>query len=80
RKEHHAYYPDGVAAASNASIGHDITDVDYAELGKPFGFYGRRVEALADLPGVLKEAYAATKEGRTAIVNVILDEGAPATR
>ena len=80
RKEHHAYYPDGVAAASNASVGHDITDVDYAELGKPFGFYGRRVEALADLPGVLKEAYAATQEGRTAIVNVILDEGAPATR
>ncbi|MFT5488239.1 MAG: acetolactate synthase-1/2/3 large subunit [Paracoccaceae bacterium] len=80
RKEHHAYYPDGVAAASNASVGHEITDVDYAELGKPFGFYGRRVEALADLPGVLKEAYAATQEGRTAIVNVILDEGAPATR
>ena len=80
RKEHHAYYPDGVAAASNASEGFNITDVDYAELGKPFGFYGRRVEALADLPGVLKEAYAATLEGRTAIVNVILDEGAPAKR
>lgn len=80
RKEHHAYYPDGVAAASNASVGHEITDLDYADLGQPFGFYGRRVEALADLPGALKEAYAATLEGRTAIVNVILDEGAPATR
>ena len=80
RKEHHAYYPDGVAAASNASVGHDITDLDYAELAQPFGFYGRRVETLADLPGVLKEAHAATLDGRTAIVNVILDEGAPSGR
>lgn len=80
RKEHHAYYPDGVAAASNASVGHEITDVDYAELGQPFGFFGRRVEALADLPGALKEAYAATQEGRTAIVNVIMDEGGMAKR
>lgn len=80
RKEHHAYYPDGVAAASNASVGHEITDVDYAELGQPFGFYGRRVEKLAELPDALKEAHAATLEGRTAIVNVMMDEGGIASR
>lgn len=33
---------------------------------------------LPDLPDALKEAYAATQEDRTAIVNVILDEGTPA--
>lgn len=80
RKEHHSYYPDGVAAAENASVGHDITDLDYAELAKPFDFYGRRVETLAELPGALKEAYAAIEEGRTAILNVILDDGPPAKR
>jgi len=80
RKEHHAYYPDGVAAEHNASVGHTITDVDYAELGAPFGFYGRRVEALADLPGAIKEAQAAVEGGRTAILNVVLDDGPPATR
>jgi len=80
RKEHHAYYPDGVAAEHKASVGHTITDVDYAELGAPFGFYGRRVEALADLPGAIKEAQAAVEDGRTAILNVVLDDGPSATR
>jgi acetolactate synthase-1/2/3 large subunit len=79
RKEHHSYYPEGVAAAANMSVGHEITELDYAELAKPFGFYGRRVEALVDLPDALNEAYAATLEGRSAIVNVILDEGGIAT-
>lgn len=80
RKEHHAYYPDGVAAASNASVGHEITDLDYADLAKPFGFFGRTVDVLADLPAVLKEAHQATLDGRTAIVNVIMDEGGIAKR
>ena len=80
RKEHHAYYPDGVAAADNASVGHTITDLDYADLAKPFDFYGRRVDTLAELPEALKEGLAATKEGRTAILNVILDDGPPAKR
>ena len=80
RKEHHAYYPDGVAAANNASVGHTITGLDYATLAEPFGFYGRRVEVLADLPGALKEAQAAVKEGRTAILNVVLDDGPPPRR
>ncbi len=80
RKEHHAYYPDGVAAADNASYGHTITDFDYAELAKPFGFYGRTVDRLADLPGVLAEARASVEGGKTAIVNVILDDGPSAGR
>lgn len=80
RKEHHAYYPDGVAAEHNASVGHTITDLDYAELAAPFGFYGRRVETLAELPDALREGLAALEEGRTAILNVILDDGPPAKR
>ncbi|MEC7489086.1 MAG: thiamine pyrophosphate-dependent enzyme [Pseudomonadota bacterium] len=75
RREHHAYYPDGVAAGNNASVGHDITDFNYAELGTPFGFYGSRVEKLSELPDALAEGAAAIADGRTAILNVILDDG-----
>ena len=74
RKEHHAYYPDGIAAEHNSSVGHTITNLDYAELGAPFGFFGRRVEKLADLSGAIREAQEAVEGGRTAILNVVLDD------
>ena len=80
RKEHHAYYPEGVAALANESVGHPVTELNYAELGAPFGFHGARVATLADLPGALAEARAAVEGGRTAIVNVVLDDGLPAAR
>ena len=75
RKEHHAYYPDGVAAEHNASVGHTITELDYAELGAPFGFHGCRIDKLADLPDAIKEAQEVVEGGRTAILNVVLDDG-----
>ena len=80
RKEHHAYYPEGVAASANESVGHPVTELDYAELGAPFGFHGAYVDTLADLPGALSEARAAVEGGRTAIVNVVLDDGLSAAR
>ena len=76
RKEHHAFYPDGIAAGQNASHGHPITDLDYAELARPFGFHGQRVERQDELASALEDANAAVAEGRTAIVNVILDDEA----
>lgn len=80
RKEHQAYYPDGVAAAKNLYYGHTVTDFDYAELAKPFGFHGRTVERLEDLPGAFAEGLEAIRSGRTSILNVILEDGPPATR
>ena len=74
RKEHHAFYPDGVAAAANSSHGHRITEFDYAELARPFGFYGRRIEKTAELAPALEEGLAAVEEGRTSLLNVVLDE------
>ncbi|PPR10673.1 MAG: Benzoylformate decarboxylase [Alphaproteobacteria bacterium MarineAlpha11_Bin1] len=76
RKEHHTYYPDGVAAEHNTSVGHTITDLDYSELGSPFGFYGCRVDKLSDLPAALKKARQEVEGGTTAILNVILDDAA----
>jgi thiamine pyrophosphate-dependent acetolactate synthase large subunit-like protein len=41
-------------------------------LGSHFGFHGERVEYRAELEIALKSAFAATKEGRTAILNVMV--------
>lgn len=73
QKEHAAFYPDGVAAANDIFLGRQITDLDYAELVKPFGGFGKRVETLGDLQGALEEGQAAVNDGRTAILNVIVD-------
>ena len=50
-----------------------ITDFDYAELAGLFGGFGRRVEAMADLPGAVDDALAAVAAGQPAVLNVILD-------
>ena len=61
KKEHHAFYPDGVSAANDLFYGEPVTDLDYAEIAKLFGGFGRRVDDPAELPAVLKEAQAAVE-------------------
>ena len=63
----------GVGAESGYWPGQPITDFDYAELAGLFGGFGRRVDAMADLPRAIDEALAAVADGRPAILNVILD-------
>jgi len=70
---HRDYYPDGVSAANDIWYGHTITDLDYAELVRPFDGFGRKVDTMADLPGAIDEALAAVAGGQTAILNVIVD-------
>ena len=72
-KEHRAFYPDGVAAEHDLFYGRMITDLDYAELVRPFDGFGQRVEDPAALPAALEAGLAATREGKTAILNVIVD-------
>ena len=67
------YYPKGVGASHDIFPGYPVNEFDYAELVQPFGGFGRRVEAMADLPGALDEALEAVAGGRTAILNVLLD-------
>jgi hypothetical protein len=45
-----------------------IDGPDYAELGKPFGFHGQKVERPAELAGAMR----AVDDGKTAILNVVL--------
>ena len=72
RKGHVHHYPDGVSASKKLYYGVTIEGPDYAELGSHFGFHGARVEKLAALKGALKSALAATKDGKTSLLNVVL--------
>ena len=70
RKGHVHHYPDGASASQDLHYGVTIDGPDYEQLGSHFGFHGARVETLAELKGALQTALAATKAGKTAILNV----------
>ena len=72
RQNHTDYYPDGVAMQHNLFYGSPIGGPDYSVLGAPFGAWGRKVENPAQLVDAIREAHQATKDGRTAILNVVL--------
>lgn len=70
--DHRRAYPNGTAASHDVFPGYPVTELDYSELVKPFGGYGRRIERPADLEPALIEALAAVRDGRTAILDVIV--------
>ena len=72
RKGHVHHYPDGASASKNLHFGVTIDGPDYEQLGSHFGFHGQRVEKLAELKGALQDALAATKAGKTAILNIMV--------
>jgi acetolactate synthase-1/2/3 large subunit len=72
RKGHVHHYPDGASASKNVHYGVAIDGPDYERIGGHFGFHGQRVEKFADLKGALANALAATKDGKTSILNVVL--------
>jgi acetolactate synthase-1/2/3 large subunit len=72
KNNHLSYYPDGTAAEHDLFYGSPIDGPDYAELAKPFGGVGWRVDDPDKLIGVLQEALAAVRDGKTAIVNAVL--------
>ena len=73
RQNHAEYYPDGIAKANNLWYGAPVGGPDYAVLGAPFGCFGRKVEDPTELIPAIRQAHAAVKDGRTAILNVVLD-------
>lgn len=72
KNNHHSYYPDATAAQNDLYLGHPIDNFDYAELMKPFGGVGLRVDDPAKLDGVLQEGMAAVEAGKTTIINAVL--------
>jgi len=73
RENHLDYYPDGVAKQNSIYYGATLNGPDYALLGAPFGCWGRKVEDPNELVSAIREAHAATKDGKTAILNVVID-------
>ena len=73
-REHHNFYPKGVAAEHGLFYGRMITDLDYSELVRPFDGYGELVENPAALPAAFEAALAAVNDGKTAILNVAVSD------
>jgi acetolactate synthase I/II/III large subunit len=69
RKGHVHHYPDGASDTNNLHYGVTIDGPEYEQLGSHFGLHGQRVEKRGELPDALRSALAATKGGRTAIIN-----------
>ena len=71
---HLAYYPDGDAARSGIWHGVHIPGPDYARLVEPFGGYGERVDDPTDLAQALRNGLQAVREGRLALIDVVLNK------
>ncbi len=74
RKGHVHHYPDGASATSKVHYGVTINGPEYDQLGSHFGFHGQRVEKPGELKAALQAALAATKSGKTSILNVIVNK------
>jgi acetolactate synthase-1/2/3 large subunit len=74
RKGHVHHYPDGASASAKHHYGVTIDGPEYDQLGSHFGFHGQRVEKPGELNAALKTALAATRSGKTAILNVVLNK------
>ncbi len=66
------FYADGLAIGQDTPYGVHIKGPDYAELGKPLGCAGRRIDSSAELEDELREALATVKAGKTTILNVAM--------
>jgi len=51
-----------------------IENPDYSELARRTGGYGARVTDPSTLKDALAEAYRSVQSGKTALVNMMLDE------
>jgi acetolactate synthase-1/2/3 large subunit len=72
KRSHLDFYPQGIAAGTGVFHGVDIAGPNYARLVDPFGGYGERVEDPEMLAPALRNALAAVKEGRVALLDVVL--------
>jgi acetolactate synthase-1/2/3 large subunit len=74
RRTHVNWYPDGVSATQKLHYGVHIANPDYAELARWTGGTGIRVDKPSELRDALAKAYASIRDGKTAILNVMLNE------
>jgi acetolactate synthase-1/2/3 large subunit len=72
RKGHVLYYEGGVADTTKVHYGVNINGPRYEHLGDEFGFFGATATNATELRKAFKDAFAANKAGKTAILNVSL--------
>ena len=72
KRNHLALYPNGLAKQTGLHHGNKVDSLDYAEIAKAFGGFGRRVDDAADLAKAIKDALAAVNAGQTAILDVMM--------
>ena len=71
---HDKFYPSGTSIATKDYYGVNIRGVNYEEAAAMVGGYAKRVEHPNELDGALKEALAAIRAGKTAILNMIMPD------
>ena len=74
QKGHLHHYPDGVAFGADMYHGVHIDGPDYAELAKPFGLHGQKVEKVGELKSAIETGLRAVKDGKTALLNICLTQ------
>jgi acetolactate synthase-1/2/3 large subunit len=72
RKGHERFYPGGAAEAMAYKYGVEIPAFDYENLGSHFGFVGAAATTPSELRKAFETGLAALREGRSAILNVML--------
>ncbi len=66
-------YPDGAAVTHKTFPGTDLsTQPDLAEFAEPFGMFHATVKDVSSLSSAMKSAIEAMRQGRTAILNVMV--------
>jgi acetolactate synthase-1/2/3 large subunit len=74
RNTHVSWYPEGVSAKQNIHYGVHIANPDYSELARWTGGTGERIDKPAALIDAIAKAYATVQEGKTSILNVMVNE------
>jgi len=75
---HQRLYPQGWASRQNKYLGVDITPApDYVKVAEAFGAYGERLEEPGDIPAALKRGLRQVARGKTALLDVILENTSP---
>lgn len=78
---HRMRYPQSQAVSRNRFLGTDIMPApDYVKVAEAFGAYGEKLEAPENIEAALKRGLEQVEKGRTALLDVILEETLPFRR
>ena len=75
---HRMRHPKGSAVRRNQFLGTDISPApEYVKVAEAFGAYGEKLESPGDIEAALNRGLEHIKEGKTALLDVVLEETPP---